>query len=73
VSLTQRVGRLVLRGFGGGKALECGPEPVAWEASIVSDDGKFLGGAAEVRVFAYVCGEFDCVEQQLEATVRLRR
>jgi hypothetical protein len=73
VELTQRVGRVLVRGFAGAKGSECGPTPTPWEAMVTSEDGKFLGGQAQVKIFAFACNDLECTETLTSLAVRLRR
>jgi hypothetical protein len=73
VELTQRVGRVLIRGFSGAKGSECGSTPTPWEARVTSEDGKFLGGQAQVRVFAFACNDLECTEAMTSLSVHLRR
>jgi hypothetical protein len=73
VELTQRVGRVVIRGFSGAKGSECGPTSTPWEARVTSEDGKFLGGQAQVTVFAFACNDLECTETMTTLAARLRR
>jgi hypothetical protein len=66
---TQRVGRILIRGFGG-TFVDC--SSTRWSIDVSSEDGKFLGGALSVNVFAFACGPFECTETMESKTVRLR-
>ena len=66
---TQRVGRFLIRGFGN-TFVDC--SATRWSMDISSEDGKFLGGALSVDVFAFACGTFECTEAFVSRTVRLR-
>ena len=66
---TQRVGRVLLRGFGG-IFIDC--SETRWSIDISSEDGKYLGGALSVNVFAFACGPFECADTFVSKTVRLR-
>ena len=66
VTLRQRVGRRIIRGFGFAE-IECaGTTPVTME--IEGENGLFVGGRATVEAFA--CADEECLEAF--ATVRLR-
>jgi hypothetical protein len=67
--VTQRVGRILIRGFGD-TVVDCSAS--RWSMQVSSEDGKFLGGALSVNVFAIACGPFDCAVSDLSGTVRLR-
>jgi hypothetical protein len=68
--VAQRVGRIVLRGFGG-IVVDCADG--RWSMDVSSEDGKYLGGALTVNAFAFACGSFECADTFVNATVRLRR
>ena len=65
----QRVGRVLIRGFGG-TFVDC--STTRWSMDISSEDGKYLGGALSVNVFAFACGPFECADAFVSTTVRLR-
>jgi hypothetical protein len=73
VDLRQRVGRLVIRGFGSGFDGPCSGEPVAWSIEVTGDNGTFAGGNADATVLASGCGPVECVEVAVSRTIRLRR
>lgn len=66
---TQRVGRILIRGFGG-VFVDC--STTRWSLDISSEDGKYLGGALSVNVFVFACGTFECTDTFVSKTVRLR-
>lgn len=66
---SQRVGRIVLRGFGS-VFVDC--SATRWSMEISSEDGKFLGGALSANVFGFACGPFSCTDAFVTRTVRLR-
>jgi hypothetical protein len=72
VVLEQRVGRVVISGFGFAEGATCGPTPTPWTLLVSGDNGKFLGGRATARGFAFGC-DFECTEASAAAEVRLRR
>jgi hypothetical protein len=72
VSVTQRVGKYTIRGFGGGDTA-CGPTPTEWSAFVFGDNGRLGGGKATVTVVAGGCGELRCGDAEVTASVRLRR
>ena len=72
VQASQRVGRIVIRGFGFVDG-ECPEEPTAWSVEVSGENGKFAGGSAQVVVFANACGPLECAEASVSRTVRLKR
>lgn len=73
VTISQRVGRFVLRGGGYDFADDCSSSPTPWAIEVSSWDGKFAGGQAQVEVFAFGCGALECAEGHVATTVTLRR
>jgi hypothetical protein len=65
---TQRVGRILIRGFGS-TFVDC--STTRWTLDVSSEDGKYLGGALSVNVFAFACGTFECTDASVSRTVRL--
>jgi hypothetical protein len=72
VDLSQRVGRVTIRGFGGQSAGSCPTSPTPWSIDVQGENGKFLGGAAQVNAFAFACGALECADDFVSRTVRLR-
>jgi hypothetical protein len=72
VSVTQRVGRFTISGFGGGSARPCDGESHTWSADTTSHNGSFAGGRADVDVFIFACGPIGCVDDEATQTVLLR-
>jgi hypothetical protein len=71
--ITQKVGRLLIRGFFGSLVeLTCDGSSVPWEAFAVGENGVFAGGKAATVAFAFGCTEL-CGEGFAEATLQLRR
>lgn len=71
-TLTQRFGRVILRGFTV-VYLICDGTEQPWSAEIVANNGKFAGGKAASVTFAYACGSFECSVDYEERTVQLSR
>ena len=71
VSLSQRVGRFIIRGFGGTE-VTCDGTSQAWSVEVFGETGLFKGGRAEAGVFAQACNVVLCSFDFEEATVRLR-
>lgn len=72
VSLSQRVGRQVIRG-GSSTSIACTGSPEPWSIEVFGFNGKFAGGQATVVAQAFGCGLFDCASAQVDGTVRLRK
>ena len=72
VQASQRVGRIVIRGFGFVDG-ECTDEPTAWSVEVFGENGKFAGGSAQVVVFGNACGPIECTEVSVSRTVHLKR
>jgi len=73
VGLTQRVGRYLIRGFGGVFEEGCPTSPTPWSIDVTSQDGKFLGGPAQVDAFVFACSAFECADDFASRTVHLGR
>ena len=69
-SIRQAFGRFTVHGSGF-DAVECGPSPTAWKATITGDNGKFAGGRATAEVLVFACGAGGCGEAFVTSTVRL--
>lgn len=72
IELSQRVGRLTIRGFGETFVQDCSAGPVPWQVEINSEDGKFLGGRTTALAFGTTCGAVECADTSISATVGLR-
>jgi hypothetical protein len=70
--LQQKAGRVVIRGFFGTFFACDGETP--WSATVISENGRFVGGHAQSSVFAFAfdpeTDEF--VEAQASMTIQLR-
>jgi hypothetical protein len=71
VELSQRVGRLLIRGYGG-DMLECDGVTRPWNVVVTGDNGLFKGGKAASVSIAYACGDYQCSDQFIESTVQLK-
>jgi hypothetical protein len=71
LAVSQRVGRITIRGFGFAD-VECSAAPAPWSLAVAGDDGKLLGGHATVDVAVFVCGPIECADDFEHAVVRLR-
>lgn len=69
--LTQRVGRLLIRGFGGTE-VECDGSVRPWTIEVIGDNGLFKGGKSATATFAAACGGFFCSEYFNESTIQLK-
>jgi len=72
VELSQRVGRFIIRGFGGSE-VTCDGTTQEWSVEVFGENGLFKGGKAVSVTFAVACGTFDCGIDFEETIVRLRR
>lgn len=72
VQLEQRVGRLLIRGFGGVDFV-CDGETNAWSAVVFGDNGLFKGGKAASLTFAVACNFFTCGFDEEAVTIQLKR
>ena len=72
VSLEQRVGRFIIRGFGGTEVF-CDGTTQPWSVEVFGDTGQFKGGQTVAVTFGVACGIFDCGFDEQVTTVRLRR
>jgi hypothetical protein len=71
--VSQRVGRVIIRGFFD-TLLEtpCDGTTQPWQAIVFADNGLFAGGKAATLAIAFGCTDV-CSEQFAEATIQLRR
>lgn len=69
--LTQRVGRLLIRGFGGTE-VTCDDTARPWTMEVFGDNGLFKGGKSASVTFAAACGAVFCSEYLNESTVQLK-
>ena len=72
VTLSQRVGRRIIRG-GAFELVACTGAAEAWTFVVPGFDGKFAGGQAQVTVDSFGCGAIECASAHVEGVVRLRR
>ncbi len=71
--VTQRVGRLLIRGFFDTSPLTpCDGRPHRWDAYFKGDNGIFAGGKAVTVAIGFGCTD-QCSEAFAQATVQLRR
>jgi hypothetical protein len=71
--VTQRVGRVLIRGFFDTfTEIPCDGSTQSWEAIVFPDNGLFAGGRAAVVAIAFGCTD-ECSEGFAEATIRLRK
>lgn len=69
--LTQRVGRLLIRGFGG-TDVTCDGTTRPWTVEVFGDNGLFKGGKTASATFAAACGLAFCSEYFNESTIQLK-
>lgn len=70
VTLEQRAGRLLIRGFGG-TDFTCDGTTQPWSIEVFGDNGVFKGGRATAFVSAFACS-FLCGEDFEQASLKLR-
>lgn len=68
--VTQRVGRILIRGFGGAE-VTCDDTVHPWQLEIVGDNGLFKGGKAVSATFSFACSEFACSQYLTEQRIQL--
>lgn len=69
--LTQRVGRLLIRGFGGTE-VTCDGTIRPWTLEVIGDNGLFKGGKSASATFSAACGLAFCSEYFNESTIQLK-
>jgi hypothetical protein len=72
VTVSQRVGRFTITGFGEVVADPCDGESHAWQLDVTGSNGKFAGGKASVDAFMFACGFLECAFDETVQSVRLR-
>jgi len=72
VDLRQRVGRVVISGFGFGD-FPCDGTTHEWSVEVVGQNGLFKGRKAGAVTVAFACGVFDCGTAFVESTVQLKK
>ena len=72
-TLTQRVGRMKIKGYFYLTDLNCDGGTYPWEAYVTSDNGYFAGGKAASLTLAFVCGALECADGYSESAVQLSR
>jgi len=70
-TLEQRVGRFIIRGFGG-TGVECDGTAQPWSLEVFGETGLFKGGKATAYVFAGACNELLCEFDEAQRRVSLR-
>lgn len=73
LEVTQRVGRFIIRGFGGQFYESCSTSPTPWSIDVASENNRFGGGAVQVNAFAFACTAIECADDSVSQTTRLRR
>lgn len=69
--LTQRVGRMLIRGFGG-TDVTCDGTTRPWSFMVQGDNGLFKGGKAAQVTFSLACGVAFCSEYLAEQTIQIK-
>lgn len=69
--VTQRVGRMLIRGYGGTE-VTCDDTVRPWEIEVFGDNGLFKGGKALSATFSAACGLVFCSEYFAENTIQLK-
>lgn len=69
--LTQRVGRLLISGFGS-TGLLCDGTVQDWTVEVFGSNGLFKGGKAASLTFSLACGSAFCSEYFAEQTIQLK-
>jgi len=72
LQLQQRVGRVVINGFGS-IDFACDGDTHPWSVEVFAENGLFRGGHAATITFALACNPIFCGEAFEEATVKLRK
>jgi hypothetical protein len=71
--ISQRIGRLVVRGFFSNFIeIPCDGSTTEWEAFAIGENGVFAGGKAATVAIGFGCTD-SCSEAFTEATIQLRR
>jgi hypothetical protein len=71
VDMRQRVGRLIISGFGG-TGFSCDGTTQDWSVEVFPDNGLFKGGQTATVTFGVACGQLDCGVDVEVATIKLR-
>jgi hypothetical protein len=69
--VTQRVGRLLIRGYGG-TDVTCDDTVRPWTLEVYGENGLFKGGRALSATFSAACGLVFCSEYFAEQTIQLK-
>lgn len=72
VDLRQRVGRVVISGFGI-TDFPCDGATHEWSVEVFGQNGLFKGGKAAAVTVAFACSVFDCGTAFIESTVQLKK
>lgn len=72
-TLSQTVGRFIIRGYFYLEGGPCDGSLQHWTATVPGDNGKFAGGKSAAVAFTYACGSYDCGFAYTESTVMLRK
>ena len=69
--VTQRVGRILIRGFNGTE-VTCDDTVRPWQLEVVGDNGLFKGGKAISATLSAACGAVFCSEYAAEHQIQLK-
>jgi hypothetical protein len=72
VSVTQRVGRFTITGFGSFFSDTCDGVSHPWSADVAGESGRFAGGKVDVVAFMFACGAVESATDEAVQTVLLR-
>jgi hypothetical protein len=70
LSLTQRVGKRTIVGFGSTELTSCGPTPTQWTLVLEGFNGRFAGGNATADVFMFAC-TLECANINVTVAIKL--
>jgi hypothetical protein len=71
IQLTQRVGRVLIRGYGSAE-VSCTGQTEPWTALVFGDNGLFKGGKAVNASMAVACNISGCGEYYSEQSIQLK-
>src|SRR5215211_5156446 len=72
VTVTQKVGRFTISGFGEIFADPCDGQSHPWSVDVTGSNGRFAGGKANVDAFMFACGAIECATDETSQAIRLR-
>jgi hypothetical protein len=68
--VTQRAGRMLIRGYAG-TVVTCDGTARPFELAMEGENGLFKGGNATASMAGYACGEFTCTGYEAEYAIRI--